>query len=180
MNMKHRLFVVVSTVVIAATPVMAQEHAERGGHDCSPAGVWLGGSDAAKYMMDIVPITPWWMNTVAQGTYLPSQTMNQVSSTWDGEMKRGPHGVWEGWAVQVSSTSGVLFPDPMDITIGGVRSVAVFNDCDTMTVTIDFFEIYLWNSIYGPAPTKVLLVDPGDIPAPPVPIEEVYHRVSVD
>ena len=169
---------VVVTVLLAASPVVAQEGSGKEGDRCSLAGTWIGGSDAAKYLMNIVPITPWRLVTVAQGSYLPTQTGNQVVTTWTGEMVRGPHGIWDGWAVQVASASGVLFPNTADLTIGAVRSTSELVGCDTMTMTFDFFEIYLWDSIYGATPTKELLVDPGDVPAPPTPIVEVYHRVS--
>ena len=120
MKLELRLgLIVVATILIAAAPAMAQEIEDWRGSECSPAGTWIGGSDAAKYMMNITPITPFRMNTVAEGSYLPTQTGAQVSTTWSGEIRRGPHGVWEGWAVQVSSVSGALFPDPMDITVTG-------------------------------------------------------------
>jgi hypothetical protein len=171
-------FAVVVAALLAASPVVAQVASGEAGQGCSPVGTWIGGSPAAVYLMNIVPITPWRLHTEAQGSYLPTQTGNQVTTTWTGEVMRTPHQGWEGWAVQVGSASGILFPPTADITIGAVKSTNELVGCDTMIVTVDFFEIYFWDSIYGASPTKTLLVDPGDIPAPPVPIIETYHRVS--
>jgi hypothetical protein len=177
--MYWRTTLIVAVAVCAvASLAMAQENAVLHDRACTPAGTWVGGSGASMYLMHLVPVTPWRYVSEAQGSYLPSETFNAVASTWVGETHRYPQGQWGGWAVQVASASGVLFPDPADITIGAVRSTNEFVDCDTMVVTIDFFEIYYWNSIYGADPTKELLVDPGDIPAPPTPIVETYHRVS--
>ena len=170
-------FVVAMALGVAASAV-AQDAPNMTGRMCSPAGTWIGGGDAAKYMMNLVPMTPWRYTSVAQGSYLPSETGNAAATNWTGEIVRRPFRQWKGWAVQVASSTGVLFPDPANITIGAVKSVVEFQGCDTMIVTIDFFEIYFWDSIYGPDPSKELLVDPGDIPAPPTPIVEVYHRVS--
>jgi hypothetical protein len=169
--------VVFVAALLAATPALAQEAGRGFGGECTLAGTWIGGSDAAKYQATYVPITPWRYFVDAQATYLPTATGNAVSTSWTGDAVRTPRDGWRIRLVQVSSVTGALFPDTADLTVGAVEGVAELDGCDTLTVTYDFFEIYFWDSIYtGPEP-KVLFVDQGDVPAPPVPIVEVFHRV---
>ena len=100
-----------------------------------------------------------------------------MSTTWTGDVVwRGPDG-WQIRLVQTSSLTGDLFPNTGDLTIGAVEGTVELDGCNAMISTYHFFEIYLWDSIYGDTPTKELFEDPGDVPAPPVPIVETFNRV---
>ena len=176
--MSRRLgFVAVVAAVLTVSPALAQNGAEGLRGQCTLAGTWIGGSDAAKYQATYVPIAPWHYFAEAQATYLPAATGNAVSTSWTGDVIRTPRDGWRIRVVQTSSTSGALFPATTDLTIGAVEGVAELVDCDTMTITYHFFEIYFWDSIYTDPDPKVLFEDEGDVPAPPVPIVEVFHRV---
>jgi hypothetical protein len=78
--------------------------------------------------------------------------------------------------VQIGSASGALFPNTTDLTVGAVEGTIELVGCNTLIATYHLFEIYFWDSIYGDSPTKELFEDPGDIPAPPVPITETFER----
>ena len=169
--------IVIVFVLVTAPPAIAQEAKGGPGGSCTLAGTWIGGSDAAKYQSTFVPIAPWRYYAEGRATYLPSSTGNAVSTTWTGDVVwRGPDG-WQIRLVQTSSLTGDLFPNTGDLTIGAVEGTVELDGCNAMISTYHFFEIYLWDSIYGDTPTKELFEDPGDVPAPPVPIVETFNRV---
>jgi hypothetical protein len=166
--------VVIVSVLLAAPPAIAQETKGGPGGHCTLAGTWIGGSDA-KYQSTFIPITPWRYFSEGQGTYLPPPP-NVVASTWTGDVVwQGPQG-WRVRLVQTASTSGALFPDTADLSVGAVEGTIELVDCNTFVATYHFFEIYFWDSLYGAGATKELFVNAGDVPAPPTPIVETFQR----
>lgn len=156
------------------------------GNQCTPAGVWYGGSVVA-YHMTIIPAGPAGHFTVfAEGMYKNS-VMNTV---YTGELVKTDN-VYEGSLMQLTTSDpDFLNPPPigkMPDIASGWSSMKML-DCDTIQNTIPFFGLYFASNIWQPGVVwslngKVPLVDAPDVDLLNVltgghPIVETYHRLA--
>jgi hypothetical protein len=155
------------------------------GNECTPAGVWYGGSVVA-YHMTIIPNGPaGHYIAYAKGIYNDSV----LNSEYTGEyVKNGRK--YEGSLMRLATTdSDFLKPPPvgkMPDVYAGWTSLEMI-DCNTLTNTIPFFGIYLAKNIWQPGIVwmvsgKTPMLDPPDIDLLDVlvggqPIVETYHRL---
>ena len=176
----------------------ASAFAQKGkGNECSPVGVWYGGSVVA-YRMTITPAGAAGHYLVtAEGMYKDSV----MSTTFVGEsVKNGSK--YEGSVMALTTQDPqYLNPPPLkklpDIGIGWASME--MTDCNTITNTLPFYGLYfgapgpkgagIWepgtpqSGINWVAKGKVPLVDPPDVDLIPLltgdtkPIVETYHRV---
>jgi hypothetical protein len=138
------------------------------GNDCTPAGVWYGGSDAsAKYILAITPGRAGHFNmTASQGftSRLPHIT------PWVGELIKTAKG-WE--AVEIALTNNDTTPPPAGANpdLRAVRETVKFDGCDKLLVTINFYALYNWGSVPFADEPAAYLLGPGETEA------EIYSRV---
>lgn len=175
-------YLLVLPFVLLAVPCFAQHGL---GNDCTPAGVWYGGSVVA-YQMTIVPAGPAGHYMVqAEGMYKNSV----LNTVYTGRfVKKG--NVYEGSMMQLSTSDpDFLNPPPIgkmpDLFVGW--SVIELVDCNSMKNTIPFFGIYLASNIWQPGIVwlpagKVPLIDPPDVDLLNVltggqPVVETYRRL---
>lgn len=185
--MRNRVLIVI-VMLVPALVCLAQQGVA---NDCTPAGVWYGGS-VVGYHMTITqsgPATHY--SIMAQGMY-----KNSVMNTaYTGELNKvGNH--YEG-AMMALSTQDPDFMNPppigklADITAGW--SIMEMVDCNTLKNTIPFFGLYvgafIWQPAAGPSTGgiqwlngKTPLLDAPDLDlvdflAGGKPIIETYHRL---
>ncbi len=157
-------------LLIAAAMLVPAAVAQGFGKECTIAGTWYGGSEV-KYLATITPITGERFSArfelVASLQYIPYSAW----TSWSGEFRKAQVG-YVGQSVSMYTTSPAFPPSGDSYEVDAVRSSLEFIDCDNITITYDFYGIYLDLN-------KVPFVDQpdlgGDIPAPGM--VESYHRV---
>ena len=162
------------------------------GNDCTPAGVWYGGSVVA-YTFTITPSGPaGHYVTYGEGMYKTSIIATGYQGTLE---KHGKKYEGAGMALQTSDPE-YLKPPPfqkMPDLMAAWFSVEMV-DCNTIKNTIPFFGTYFGEGFWQPGSPwtgmgwisggKVPLVDAPDLDMIPIltgdtkPIVETYHRVS--
>jgi hypothetical protein len=189
--------------LLAVLPSLAQQG---GGNDCTPAGVWYGGSVVA-YQMTIIPAGPAGnYSFTAQGMYKNAV----LSTTYTGTVAKNGQ-KYEGSMMSLTTQDPNYLNPPAppfrplpDITAGWSSMEMI--DCNTLRNTIPFFGLYTGAPVPAPFPrpgipgiwkpgtpwsgidwvlyAKVPLVNPPDVDLIPIltgdvkPIVETYHRLS--
>lgn len=170
-------------IALAATPCFAQQGA---GNECTPAGVWYGGSLTA-YQMTVTPVLPAGHYAVSSAGMYKTSALNTLIN---GELvKQGDR--YEGSIMALTGDDHFLLPPAQfvkmpDLTVGWISMR--LNDCNSITITVPFFGIYFGPTMWAPNvlgatfTDKVPLVDPPDIDMLDVltggfPIVENYRRV---
>jgi hypothetical protein len=159
--------VLAAAVLAASIPCFGQEERAEISELCFPGGTWWGGSEGFKYLLTIVPIRAGLYSVNFQAAYSVEGLGFPVETEWNGEMKRKRHG-YKIWAISLVNTDAGFPPGQLPI-IQAVRGTIEFDDCDTLTLTWNFFKVYFWG--------HVPFVDPPDAPGPPTPILETYSRM---
>lgn len=196
--MQHRCSVALAVIALLLG-VAAGAFAQQGkGNECTPSGVWYGGSVVA-YQMTIIPGGPaGHYTTFAQGMYKNSV----LNTVYAGEVVKNGN-KYEGSLVALSTQDPeYLNPPPFtklpDINAGWASMELL--DCNTLQNTIPFFGVYFgppspfgvgiwepgtpWWGVNWVAKGKVPLLDQPDVDLIPIltndtkPIVETYHRVS--
>ena len=162
------------------------------GNQCTPEGVWYGGSVVA-YRMTIIPAGPaGHYMTFAEGMY-----KNSVMTTmYTGEMVK-TRDSYDGTLMALNTQDQEYAGPPPyqqlpDIAAGSF-SVEMM-DCNTLKNTIPFYGLYFGSQIWKPgtpwtgigwvARGKIPLVDPPDVDLVQAltgdtkPIVETYHRIA--
>ena len=189
--MRYRYCVVlfvITLLVMVATNAFAQQGK---GNECTPAGVWYGGSVVA-YSLTITQSGPAGNYvTYGEGMYKTSILATGYSATLQ---KIGNKYEGAGMALETSSPE-YLNPPPFktlpDLAAAWFSIEMV--DCNTIKNTIPFFGMYFGASIWQPGTPwsgvnwlssgKVPFVDAPDLDLIPIltgamkPIVETYHRV---
>ncbi len=134
--------------------------------DCSPAGVWYGGSVVAYQLTITATGRPGHFSTLAQGMF-----RNAVMNTaYTGELlRKGDR--YEGPLMQLTTADTAFMQPPPtgkmpDINAGW--GIVEMIDCNTIRNTIPFFGTYAGAGIWQPGVVwtsggKVPLVDPPDV-----------------
>ena len=187
--------VISALLIAAATSLIAQQGK---GNQCTPEGVWYGGSVVA-YRMTIIPAGPaGHFIAFAEGMYKNSV----MTSTYAGEIAKAGD-KYEGMtmALNTQDPEYASAPPPYkvlpDIAVGWMSMEMM--DCNTIKNTLPFYGLYFgapseagagvwkpgtpWTGIDWVIGGKVPLVDPPDVDLIPVltgdtkPIVETYHRI---
>lgn len=188
--MRHRYLVVLLLAVLFV--LVASAFAQQGkGNECTPAGVWYGGSVVA-YTFTITPSGPaGHYTTYGEGMYKTSVLATGYSATLK---KNGNKYEGGGMALETSNPE-YLNPPPFqtlpDLTVAWF-SIEML-DCNTLKNTIPFFGMYFgagiwqpgspWSGVNWLANGKLPFLDAPDLDMIPIltgdtkPIVETYHRV---
>ncbi len=180
----------ISALLISAGIMSSAQQGK--GNECTPAGVWYGGSVVA-YRMTIMPAGPaGHYVTLAEGMY-----KNSVLTTmYAGEMTKSGN-KFEGTLMALNTqdpayTGAPPYQNLPDIAAGSFSVEMI--DCNSLTNTIPFYGLYFGSQIWKPgtpwtginwvASGKVPLVDPPDVDlvfaltGDTKPIVETYHRIA--
>lgn len=179
---------ILTVVLLAAVTSMAQQGVA---NDCTPAGVWYGGS-VVGYQMTITQTGPAGHYSItAQGMYKNSV----MNTTYAGEVNKIGNHYEGGMMALMTQDPDFLNPPPIgklaDITAGW--SIMEMVDCNTLKNTIPMFGLYvgafIWQPAVGPSTGgiqwlngKTPLLDRPDLDLVDVlaggnPIIETYHRL---
>lgn len=192
----HRVTRFLTLAVLFSTGAIALAQ-ERKTHQCSPAGVWYGGSVVA-YRMTIIPTEdPGRFIGLAEGMYKNSI----MNTSFAGEFTRKGNR-YEGTSMSLTTQDPeYLNPPPFsklpDMAIGWMSMRML--DCNTLQNTIPMYGLYFgppatpgsgfwqpgtpWTGIDWITNGKRILIDPPDVDLIPIltgdtkPIVETYHRV---
>ena len=189
--MGHRNFVVAFSIVLLVI-VVSSAFAQQGkGNECTPAGVWYGGSVVA-YTLTITESGPaGHYTTYGEGMYKTSILATGYSATVE---KKGRKYEGAGMALQTSNPEYLNAPPFQTLPDLAAAWFSIeMVDCDTIKNTIPFFGVYFgaglwqpgspWSGIGWLTNGKVPFVDAPDLDMIPIltgdtkPIVETYHRV---
>jgi hypothetical protein len=124
--------------------------------ECSPVGVWYGGSDF-KYMLTIIPPNTHVNHIVGKGTPATEDTFliryeavypnaawgYEAWTSWSGQLVRNKDGRrYLGQSISRYTTSPEAQPPSGSFELDAVRNWNEFVNCDTIRSTIDFFGAY--------------------------------------
>lgn len=176
-------------LLAVSLPCLAQQGP---GTECTPAGVWYGGSVTA-YQLNIVPSVPAGHYTfIFQGIYKEPEP-TAIAAHPAGQLVKHDNR-FEGPLLSLSGDSSFVDQSPgangkmPDLVVAWVS--IEMPDCDTLKNTIPFFGMYFGAGIWQPGFTgatwvpgsKVPLVDSPDVDLLNeltfgFPIVEIYHRL---
>lgn len=184
-----RFMMIIFVMAFSASAVAQQGK----GNECSPAGVWYGGS-AVSYLMTITPAGPAGHYTVVfEGAYKNAVLNTTFSMTLHSERNK-----YVGSGLQLTTQDpAFLNPPPLQTMpdlVAGWFSMELIN-CNTIRNTIPFLGYYFGGGIWQPGSEtsgvnwissgKAPLIDPPDMDLIPIltggntPILETYHRLPM-
>jgi hypothetical protein len=186
--MRYRRYIALGVTVLLLTFATSAFAQQGKGNECTPAGVWYGGSVVA-YHMTVIPAGPAGHYTVfAEGMYKDGV----MTTAYWGTFTKKNH-KYEGSLMQLYTADPDFLNMPPIGKMPDIRagwSSMEMLDCNTIKNTLPFFGLYfasniwqpgvLWN-LHGKIPMEdVPDVDLLDVLNAGKPIVETYHRLSTE
>jgi hypothetical protein len=160
---------ILATGLVSASLGLAQDNAR---HACRLTGTWYGGSDSAKFQLTIISRPGGGEDYtlffhIAQAPP-PPMTVATPSSGSIFRRYVGTGATYEILFMLLVNTADALTTPP---TLLALHGTAQLTDCNSLTITYDFFSGYFWPT------TKIPFQSPPDFPVAPTPFTETYLRM---